>query len=52
MNIYFSLENRKEYQRKAQEEYVKNLPDPDQPPGHRKLSDEERITTLNLLHES
>ncbi|CAF0763571.1 unnamed protein product [Brachionus calyciflorus] len=46
------LENRKEYQKKAHEEFIKSLPDPEQPPGHRKLSDEERINTLNLLQET
>jgi hypothetical protein len=46
------LEQRKEENRKEQEDYIKNLPDPDQPPGHRKLPEDERIKTLNLLKES
>ncbi len=28
------------------------MPDPDQPPGHRKLPDEEKEKTLRLLQES
>ncbi len=31
------------------EAQIKNMPDPDQPPGHRKLPEEEREKTLNLL---
>lgn len=27
------------------------MPDPDQPPGHRKLANEEREKTLSLLQE-
>lgn len=46
------MEERKEQARKEQEEYIKNLPDPDQPPGHRKLPDDERQKTLALLQES
>ncbi|RNA36308.1 enkurin domain-containing 1 [Brachionus plicatilis] len=46
------LEQRKEYIKKSTDEYVKNLPDPEQPPGHRKLSDDERVGTLNLLQET
>jgi hypothetical protein len=47
-----SIEARKADIQKQQEEYVKNLPDPEQPEGHRKLSDEERTQTLQLLKES
>lgn len=46
------MEKRKEFIKRACDEYVQNLPDPEQPPGHRKLSNEERTSTLNLLQES
>jgi hypothetical protein len=32
--------------------YLENMPDPDQPAGHRKLPDNERKQTLALLEES
>ena len=48
----FSLEQRKEQLKKEYEELVKNMPDPDQPPGHRKLPDDEKEKTLKLLKES
>ncbi len=38
--------------RKENEELIKSMPDPDQPPGHRKLPDEEKEKTLTLLKES
>ncbi len=50
--ISISLEQRKEEAKKEIEEYKKNMPDPDQPPGHRKLPEEERINTLNKLKDS
>ena len=31
---------------------LNNMPDPDQPPNHRKLSDEERMQTLEKLKQS
>lgn len=46
------LEKRNEEIRKAQLEYYKNLPDPDQPPGHRKLPEDEKAKTLNMLKET
>jgi hypothetical protein len=46
------LLQRKEELRKQQEEYVKNLPDPDQPPGHRKLPEDERLKTLGILEDT
>ena len=33
------------------ETQLNSIPDPDQPPGHRKLPNEERENTLNLLLE-
>jgi len=47
-----SLEKRNEEIKKAQIEYYKNLPDPDCPPGHRKLPSNEKEETLNKLKES
>jgi hypothetical protein len=38
--------------RKENEELIKSMPDPEQPPGHRKLPDEEKEKTLTLLKES
>ena len=46
------MEQRKEEAKKEMEEYKKNMPDPDQPPGHRKLAEEERVSTLNKLKDS
>jgi hypothetical protein len=34
------------------EDLKKNMPDPDQPPGHRKLDNAEKEQTLNKLQES
>lgn len=51
MTFNFSLEKRNEEIRKAEIEYIKNLPDPDCPPGHRKLPEDEKRNTLNLLME-
>ena len=31
---------------------LNSIPDPDQPPNHRKLSDQERIETLEKLRQS
>ena len=50
--MFLSLEQRKEQLRKQNEELIKSMPDPDQPPGHRKLPDEEKEKTLKLLQES
>ena len=52
MFCFSSLEQRKEQLRKQNEELIKSMPDPDQPPGHRKLPDEEKEKTLSLLQES
>lgn len=46
------LEQRKNDVRKEMEAQIKNMPDPDQPPGHRKLPEEEREKTLNLLFDA
>lgn len=52
MIVSKSIEKRRDEIRKAHAEYVKNMPDPDQPPGHRKLAEEERQKTLSLLQDS
>ena len=46
-----SLEQRKIEARKEMEAQIKSMPDPDQPPGHRKLPEDEREKTLNLLYD-
>lgn len=46
------LEQRKEQLRRENEELIKNMPDPEQPPGHRKLPDDEKQKTMNLLKET
>ena len=50
--LILSLEQRKEQIKKENEELIKNMPDPDQPPGHRKLPDDEKEKTLTLLKDS
>lgn len=50
--LFWSIEKRRDELRKAHAEYIKNMPDPEQPPGHRKLPDEERLKTLKTLEES
>lgn len=50
--MFLSLEQRKEQLRKQNEELIRSMPDPDQPPDHRKLPDEEKEKTLKLLQES
>lgn len=46
------LEKRNDEIKQAKIEYYTNLPDPDCPPGHRKLPADEKEKTLNLLKES
>ena len=45
------MEQRKNEVRNEQIAQLNNMPDPDQPPGHRKLGNEEKEKTLNLLLE-
>ena len=46
------MEQRKNEVRNEQIAQLNNMPDPDQPPGHRKLAEEERVSTLNKLKDS
>jgi len=46
------LKKRKEDWEQEIVNMIKNKPDPDQPPGHRKLPEEERLKTLELLKET
>ena len=47
-----SLQSRQKQWAKAEEERIRNTPDPDMPPGHRKMPEEERLRTLEILKES
>ncbi len=48
----FSLQNRQKQWKHEEEERIRNIPDPDMPPGHRKMPDDERRKTLQILKES
>ncbi|KAK3091946.1 hypothetical protein FSP39_023897 [Pinctada imbricata] len=43
------LQNRKKQWKKDEEDRIANTPDPEMPPGHRKLPESERKQTLKLL---
>ncbi|NXF88305.1 ENKD1 protein, partial [Eubucco bourcierii] len=46
------LLQRKELWRRQQEEQLRNLPDPDTPPGHTMMPEGQRLETLNNLKQS
>ncbi|NXF02894.1 ENKD1 protein, partial [Smithornis capensis] len=46
------LLERKELWRKQMEEQLRNLPDPDTPPGHTMMPEEQRLETLSNLKQS
>ena len=47
-----SLKDRQKAWRAEEEERIVNRPDPDMPPGHRRMPDNERRETLALLLNS
>lgn len=47
-----SLLERKELWRKQMEERLRNLPDPDTPPGHTMMPESQRLETLSNLKQS
>ena len=47
-----SLQSRQNQWQRESEERIRNMPDPDMPPGHRKMAEEERLKTLEILKES
>lgn len=49
LNLFRSLQVRKEHWKKTEEERIANTPDPEMPPGHRLLPEKERQQTLKLL---
>ena len=51
-NCMISLEKRKEEWKKEEDERIRNIPDPDMPPGHKLMPSEERYETLDLLKQS
>jgi hypothetical protein len=51
-NTFRSLKKRNEQIEKEKMEQFLNQPDPEQPPNHRKLPENERLQTLKLLQES
>ncbi|NWI85367.1 ENKD1 protein, partial [Pitta sordida] len=46
------LLERKELWRKQMEEHLRNLPDPDTPPGHTMMPEDQRLETLSNLKQS
>lgn len=47
-----SLLERKELWRRQTEERLRNLPDPDMPPGHTMMPESQRLETLSNLKQS
>lgn len=47
-----SLLERKELWRRQMEERLRNLPDPDTPPGHTMMPESQRLETLSNLKQS
>ncbi|XP_030835582.1 enkurin domain-containing protein 1 [Strongylocentrotus purpuratus] len=45
------LQSRQNQWQRESEERIRNMPDPDMPPGHRKMAEEERLKTLEILKE-
>nr|XP_054773626.1 enkurin domain-containing protein 1-like [Lytechinus pictus] len=45
------LQSRQKQWQRDEEERIRNTPDPDMPPGHKKMAEEERIRTLEILKE-
>ncbi|XP_072038920.1 enkurin domain-containing protein 1-like [Amphiura filiformis] len=45
------LQNRQNQWKKEEEDRIRNTPDPDMPPGHRKMPNDERKKTLQILKD-
>ncbi|XP_071808410.1 enkurin domain-containing protein 1-like [Asterias amurensis] len=45
------LKGRQQQWKKAEEERIRNIPDPDMPPGHKMMPKEERLKTLAVLKD-
>ncbi|XP_038060146.1 enkurin domain-containing protein 1-like isoform X2 [Patiria miniata] len=45
------LKGRQKQWAKQEEERIRNIPDPDMPPGHKMMAQEERLKTLGVLKE-
>ena len=50
--LQFSLIERKQQWEKEEQERSLNIPDPDMPPGHRLMPDDERRLTLDRIKQS
>ncbi|XP_072165688.1 enkurin domain-containing protein 1-like [Diadema setosum] len=45
------LQSRQKQWQQEEEERIRNMPDPEMPPGHRMMPEEERLKTLQILKE-
>lgn len=52
MYFFLSLKKLKEVWQNEKQQKIDSRPDPEQPPNHRKLAEEERLLTLEKLKES